>query len=78
MGSSGPLACSTSWTLDLAREPRQRPVGASSDSRVLPADQTRAWIGDPMDFEEFCDRASEPQAILNLKIPLWPRIMQHV
>jgi hypothetical protein len=29
--------------------------------------RTRAWTGEPAEFEEFCDRASEPRAILKIE-----------
>jgi hypothetical protein len=32
------------------------------------ANQTRAWTGEPTEFEEFCDRTSEPRAILDFGI----------
>src|SRR5262249_5753643 len=33
--------------------------------------KTRAGTGEPTEFEEFCDRTSEPRAILDLGILNW-------
>jgi hypothetical protein len=41
---------------------------SASPMTVFAVNRTRAWTGEPTEFEEFSDRASEPRAILDFGI----------